>query len=465
MSPEPRTIIRNPPIPALTGLRFLAAASVAFTHITLGMFRLPEGSVSHLYILFTSLSGVGMTLFFVLSGFVIHYNYSASVGKGGSRGIFNFLAARLARLYPLYIACVLFDLWLGNNIQILFMKSGHVPAHVVQAFPYYASMTQSWFYRIIENNNLIYQFGGMPQVAWSVSTEWFFYLAYPLVYLAIAQLRSVRHVFVAAILWSVAVYAAMTFIFAHVAELNSFAVAKFGPIADVGTHDQDSFFRWLVYFSPYSRISEFILGCLTASAYMRLRTLPVSPREEHAGLIILVATILGLAAVHFLMFGPYQILTSYQMNYGFAPLVAILIFCCSRYRNAIVSALSRPYIIIAGEASYSLYLLHPLIILAFSSRIGTVTWVGMVLLALPWVGIVCLNALGMAIIVHAVYETPARRWLRRILSLPLGMPRPSGWRAAAWAGAAIIIFFLPLSIAAERIVGSASVISAQAEPR
>ena len=44
-----------------------------------------------------------MTLFFVLSGFVIHYNYAGLVTGGRLRGIGAFLWARFARLYPLFL--------------------------------------------------------------------------------------------------------------------------------------------------------------------------------------------------------------------------------------------------------------------------------------------------------------------------------------------------------------------------
>ena len=48
-----------------------------------------------------------LTLFFVLSGFVIFLNYSRSIGTG--IGLWNFFVARFARLYPLFFLCVAFD--------------------------------------------------------------------------------------------------------------------------------------------------------------------------------------------------------------------------------------------------------------------------------------------------------------------------------------------------------------------
>ena len=65
-------------------------------------------------------------------------------------------------------------------------------AYGLAALPYYATLTQTWFYDVIAQRALIYQFGAMPSVAWSVSTEWFFYLAFPLICFAIASIASAR---------------------------------------------------------------------------------------------------------------------------------------------------------------------------------------------------------------------------------------------------------------------------------
>ena len=104
---------RAPPIPALTGLRFVAAGTVVFAHAFQKFLPLPQslsGDPPWWYLLPANLSGIGMPLFFVLSGFVIHYNYSAPLQEERVRGTFNFLVARFARIYPLYIVGLGFDL-------------------------------------------------------------------------------------------------------------------------------------------------------------------------------------------------------------------------------------------------------------------------------------------------------------------------------------------------------------------
>jgi peptidoglycan/LPS O-acetylase OafA/YrhL len=66
-------------------LRFLAAISVAVAHgATLCLkTQSPNQAIQH----WLSVgAGFGMTLFFVLSGFVIHYNYRALIGTQGIAG-------------------------------------------------------------------------------------------------------------------------------------------------------------------------------------------------------------------------------------------------------------------------------------------------------------------------------------------------------------------------------------------
>src|SRR5579863_9108994 len=83
---KPRTSVRREELPALTGLRFVAAFSVLLAHSASILMRSYETPGSAVFWLKQG-SGLGMTLFFVLSGFVIHYNYATLVTEGGRRGI------------------------------------------------------------------------------------------------------------------------------------------------------------------------------------------------------------------------------------------------------------------------------------------------------------------------------------------------------------------------------------------
>jgi peptidoglycan/LPS O-acetylase OafA/YrhL len=129
----------RPPIPALTGLRFVAAFIVLIGHSVTFLLTFPGDVLPTWERYLHFLGGLGMPLFFVLSGFVIHYNYSEPIEIGGWPNVYNFFVARFARLYPLYISCIAFDL-------IFKYSYVQLPASTAQALPYYVTLTQSWFY-------------------------------------------------------------------------------------------------------------------------------------------------------------------------------------------------------------------------------------------------------------------------------------------------------------------------------
>ena len=108
-------------IPALTGVRFAAALLVLTGH-SVHIMRFP-GPPPYWHVLLSQLTGLGMPLFFVLSGFVIHYNYWDTVYAQRLRGSYNFFVARFARLYPMYFLfflSIFFSttiLWVGTVRQ------------------------------------------------------------------------------------------------------------------------------------------------------------------------------------------------------------------------------------------------------------------------------------------------------------------------------------------------------------
>lgn len=397
----------RPAIPSLTGLRFIAAFSVVLTHATRGM--VPEyawgGWATVLYGLMTGAAGIGMPLFFVLSGFVIHYNYSDSIRREAVRGTFNFFVARFARLYPLYI--------LGLGFDSLNMAS-YYDTHSLNAevLPYYLTLTQSWFYLNFGSKNIIFSLGLLPQIAWSVSTEWFFYLTYPLSCYLISKLRD-GHARMAAVF--VAGTVGFGFLCLEVA-------AK--PAIDhaFGGGGQVSAFTWFVYFSPYSRIFEFVFGCLIASYFMGQSSRP----SKSMGIVLTVVGIGWTALWYFVIFGigslgPLWIpsLSLLHMSFGFAPGLGLLIYCCARYDNRLVRSLGSKWIVLGGEASYSLYLLHDIIVGIFSGTDGPTTP------TLPWsiagdimrlcFCLVC--CVGTALVTWRFVEVPARRLIRRTLTI------------------------------------------------
>jgi peptidoglycan/LPS O-acetylase OafA/YrhL len=399
----------HPPIPSLTGLRFIAALSVVISHSVVLLLRFP-GVPPFWHIALSQLSGIGMPLFFVLSGFVIQYNYSDAISAKPAHGLYGFFIARFARLYPLYIVCLAFDLGFKWGYRDL-------PAATGEALPFYLTLTQSWFYIHFNSTDLIRMFGLMPQISWSISTEFFFYLCYPTVCLLLVRLQSTRAVIVAIATLSVVGTASMVIFGLNYSTILRIGAAWFGPQA---ADSPDDVFQWFVYISPYVELLEFILGCLCASLLMRLVRFPVTRSEQYLGLIVTltaIATIASLYCTYFLI--PFTASLDYlqglRASFGFAPPIAVLIFCCARYRNPIVSFLSLPKIVLCGEASYSIYMLHYLVIDAFRLRVGPIDTVGLGFANLLMWMITVASIIGLSLVSWQIIEVPARRWLRKAL--------------------------------------------------
>ena len=164
---------RRPDVPALTGLRFLAAFSVLLAHgvaATVTNNEPPQGAALWLM----RSSGFGMTLFFVLSGFVIHYNYARLVTDGRLRGIAAFLWARFARLYPLFLLMMLVYVLVSQRHVAYWTGHPEKIEAIFQALPYFLLSIQSWIYKVIDGGALIEAIRGGSPPTWSISTEWFF---------------------------------------------------------------------------------------------------------------------------------------------------------------------------------------------------------------------------------------------------------------------------------------------------
>jgi peptidoglycan/LPS O-acetylase OafA/YrhL len=417
--------VRERDIPALTGLRFIAAISVVIAHGSEMILKYQPADALKNWLPLSA--GFGMILFFVLSGFVIHYNYRVMVAERGAAGIGEFLWARFARLYPLFLFVLLLDVLLGRKLFDFMAGSPAGFGEVLRSLPYYLLFLQSWVYVPFGNASLIYVTGPNVALTWSISTEWFFYLAYPAVAMLLLRVRRTAPILTAmlatVLLWGGAEY----LLDGKSAAIDHWAAARYGDIAgeDIGT--QDSFIRWITYFSPYLRIGEFILGCLTAQLYLRLRDRPVSPLEQRAGLLMLAVALVGVFVVTFLTYSSEhrsRLLFGVRHD-GLAPIVAVIVFATARYNNPITRVLRAKILVALGEASYSIYLFHFLILLIAGSYLGTLpaTSPNLAYLGLRFafvVSLICVISLG----THAIIEVPSRRWLRATWK------RPPAWVGA-----------------------------------
>jgi peptidoglycan/LPS O-acetylase OafA/YrhL len=297
-------------IPALTGVRALAAFLVFFHHHPTKL--LEAGSL----LLWWELH-IGVTLFFVLSGFMITWRYDRRGPKPESflRGYF---VNRVARIYPLYLALVIPTMLLGGA------KSLHAWILNLTVFSRYET--------------------GIPQ-AWSLRVEECFYLAAPLLFL----------------LWRRS--PALTLAVGAAFLLLLYPMAKLGWASEVlGTP------RNLMLYTFPGRFFEFYVGIWLAKRVSRLENAEIpAPRRFPAFTLLGIAGIAGvvvaLAALRSAtepkyVYGLYHPAGLALNNLVLPVCIAALYWGLIRERSWLRRALSTPVADLLGRSSYAFYLIH-----------------------------------------------------------------------------------------------------------
>ena len=467
MSERSNNSVRAQPehLPELTGLRFVAAFSVLVAHGVTTILDPGGPPLSGVVYWLSQASGFGMTLFFVLSGFVIHYNYAGLVSTGGTAGIAAYLWARFARLYPLFILTLLINIMLSRSLVELWNGHAELFARLLGGLPYFLLFVHSWAYAPIGGVPLVGTIGGGSPLTWSISTEWGFYLAYALLAFAVLRLRRPATILFAGLAFAIAWSAAASTLYDHTPDMDAWAAARYGAFAATTNDFQDSFARWLQYMSPYLRLGEFILGCLVAQLYVRLRDRPASGLESRIGGALLIVAAASVPAVTYAMYSPDlgpSLLRRLDLNFGLAPSSALLIFCAVRYRNLVSRALRTRACLALGEASYSIYLIHYVVLMIVVRSAGAAVPAAAAVTPARVVELVVVVAiiLLMSLLAYAYYEAPARRRLRALWGPAVGRPQRALAAAVVACPALVAVLLLvarePILDALQSGVGTAS---------
>ncbi len=365
-------------LPALTGLRIFAAVAVYFSHV-----GPPVGSPKVLSTFM--LSGYcGVTIFFVLSGFVLSYNYFDALRHPKAGKIWEYLVARFARVYPLYLLVLFFLV-----VRI------HGEGASIEGWWRHALAIQAW------DPNGVQTFS-FNQPAWSVSVEFFLYACLPFLIPIVARLRRPRYLLTLAALVVLAL-----------AGLAAWFVAT--GKGDLPYFVPSSAHRWL-YRTPLTRLGDFILGIVAAQLFV---TVGHRPRVRQIGRAL---TPLSIVAIVALMAWPALYYTAWSWDVAYAvPAVCLMFGLAVAPRTIPARLLALPAIVLLGEASYAFYLIHFNAIGYFGAGgWGTAVSPTRVVLEALILGAILAFAVGL----HVTVELPARKFLRGLLSLrpdsPLG---------------------------------------------
>jgi len=325
----------KPHLNALTGLRFVAALHVMLMHRALQYLDWAPGWTRNV----VAAGYTGVSLFFLLSGFVLAYTY---LEPGDSRKIERrtFWIARLARVYPVYLVSLLVALpaFVGLNL----IRDGALLGPETSAGKIALTtltLTQAWSWTTVWQWN---------SPGWSLSAEAFFYCAFPLIVPPLLRHARGRLLCTAGALWLLALLPPVLYLLGH---------------ADGGIAASRDPTLMTVKFNPALRVPEFLMGVVMGKLF--LDRPPAHWNSGWTGWMSEIAACVILALLASSPSLPFILLH----NGLLAPAFGLLIFGLACGRGPLARILGHPGLVLVGEASYALYLLHqPLWLLVTSLR-------------------------------------------------------------------------------------------------
>jgi peptidoglycan/LPS O-acetylase OafA/YrhL len=271
---------------------------------------------NQLYTLFFKEGFLGVSFFFILSGFILSVNYADKLAFSKVTKK-EFWIARIARIYPLHLFTLLialpstFDdftlykvLWLRRFFTNLFL--------IHSFFPY---------------KDIFYSFNAP---SWSISDELFFYLMFPGLILLFQKYR-----------------------------FSKLVCLFFILCIPVGIYLTPAIWiHKLFYINPLVRIGDFVLGILLYYVFVKVKY-QAWTSSKTIGTILEILSI-ALFITFFCFHNSIAIGYRYSCYY-WLPMLAI-IFVFSLQAGLISNILSNKFLILLGEISFGFYMLHYLVI-------------------------------------------------------------------------------------------------------
>ncbi len=306
-------------INALTGIRIVAACYVLFYHVGIFLIEPFFPAVYYYYKFVFSAGWMGVDLFFILSGFIISYNYHEIFQQPRLHQYGDFLIKRLARIYPVHLFCLIIVFvfivyrfsdgsWIDNDIvgsRIHELNDVSLIALFKNIF-----LIHAW----IPPLQMTWNF-----VSWSVSCEWLAYIFFPLIVVLLSPFKQRRSLWV---VLATIYFITLVIVFALVSE------------------------GLLLTYSALIRIfSEFSMGVVLYKIYA-LAPLGSGEKARWRRNMIVGLCVMGM------------LLSWYPLSYTWVILIFLWIIYAIARGHVEIKILSSAAFVLGGKISYSLYMVH-----------------------------------------------------------------------------------------------------------
>ncbi len=357
-------------VDTLTSLRFFAAVSIVVHHLKSSQLWIPQDAISHFGL------GQQVSLFFVLSGYILHLNYRNSLKRIPA---FHFIFLRFMRLWPAHLFAMLMVLILFSPWVITWFENNLTWSQILQVV------------FLVQAFNPDSRVGyAINVVSWSISAELFFYVLFPLLSRLVR-----RHGWRA-----IAGVGVLTLTYLVVAQ----ALFDGHVFADA---------QALGYLNPCARVLEFTLGIWACEIAFRSdgRSRPWSFGWGSAVELTVLGIVIGTEYISMpvaAMAGQAtgSVVSIYVASTLPFPTFAALIFVLHRQAGAVSALLRHPSLVRLGDWSFALYLLHYAIIQWFKTAVAPGTPL------LGQIAMFCTVLLGGSAFVFTFVEQPTIAWAK-----------------------------------------------------
>lgn len=372
-------VSKNPQLAALTGLRFFAALAALLHHCE-DKLSIPKVN--------WPLGNFAVCFFFVLSGFILAYAYQNRLNNGSD--VRRFWVGRFARIWPLHCFCALLWLicvsgWVGD---IDSQRMGKIVVNL--------ALLQSWVPD--------YRWGfSLNAVSWSISDELFFYATFPLLFIGNGR------------------YFGRCYVLITLGTVAALGLAQL--LFQAGWHPDWLNYRALVHLNPALRLLEFATGVGLGILFnLRQATNPVGSKfrlMDFAKELLAIGLLLGAALVirnGWLSLGLKSIhqstaVTEAWCRFSSAVFVfAIFIWIFARSRGPVAWLLSRRPVHYLGEISFSLYMIHQIVISLLHDRFSGSAPANPLISFLLVIGV----SVAASTLLYRFIEIPSRNWIMQV---------------------------------------------------
>ena len=262
----------------------------------------------------------GVTMFFVISGFLITQHTLQRSGSLAQIKLTDFYIRRIARIIPCLVLLVAMVSVLGSLGLQPFINQSPNGVEVSYAVTVLSALSFWMNLLIIEYGWVNYALG----VLWSLSVEEVFYLAFPVLCLGLGRGKGF-----------------IVFLLAVIAYAPYFRALHFGEESGAYLYH---------YFSSFDGIA---IGCLTAMYAQHFKGAIYNQK------MIVAATALLMTALYF--YAPIKEVSTWGISV-FALLTALLILCFTQDPKVKPTSSTARSLVWIGQRSYEMYLFHLIVL-------------------------------------------------------------------------------------------------------